>query len=67
MNRIRPKTGCRYLSSIVHDQTRNRYSRVNTAMETEIEALRELNEANRAEIDRALSELEPMLKEAANA
>lgn len=40
---------------------------VNTAMEIEIEALRELNEANRAEIDRALSELEPMLKEVANA
>ena len=37
---------------------------VNAAMETEIEALRELNEANRAEIDRALSELEPMLREA---
>ena len=40
---------------------------VNSAMETEIEALRELNEANRAEIDRVLSELEPMLGEVANA
>ena len=40
---------------------------VNTAMETEIEALRELNEANRAEIDRVLNELEPMLGEVANA
>ena len=40
---------------------------VNSAMETEIGALRELNAANRAEIDRALAELEPMLKEAANA
>lgn len=40
---------------------------VNTALESEVEALRELHDANRAEIDRALAELEPMLKEAVNA
>ena len=40
---------------------------VNNAMLAEVDALRALEAGNRAEIDRALSMLEPMLKEAANA
>lgn len=40
---------------------------VNSAMSAEVDALRALEAGNRAEIDRALGMLEPMLKEAANA
>lgn len=40
---------------------------VNQALAAEVEALRALESQNRAEIDRALSVLEPMLEEAANA
>lgn len=40
---------------------------VNGGMAAEIEALRTLEAGNRAEIDRALGLLEPMLEEAANA
>ena len=40
---------------------------VNNAMLAEVDALRALEAGNRAEIDRALGMLEPMLKEAANA
>lgn len=42
-------------------------SLVNAALEEELKALRELNTASRSEIDRALAELEPMLKEASGA
>ncbi len=40
---------------------------VNGALAAEVEALKALEQGNRAEIDRALGLLEPMLKEAANA
>jgi chromosome segregation ATPase len=40
---------------------------VNAAMSAEVDALRALEAGNRAEIDRALGMLEPMLKEAAHA
>jgi len=40
---------------------------VNEALAAEVEALRALEAGNRAEIDRALGLLEPMLKEAVNA
>ena len=40
---------------------------VNDGLAAEVEALRVLEAGNRAEIDRALGLLEPMLKEAANA
>ncbi len=40
---------------------------VNAGMKAELDALKSLQDGNRAEIDRALSYLEPMLKEAANA
>ena len=40
---------------------------VNSAMTAEIDSLRALDAGNRAEIDRALGMLEPIMKEAANA
>ncbi len=40
---------------------------VNRALEAELESVRALQDGDRSEIDRALSYLEPMLKEAANA